>query len=130
MRLWQTKNAVVKSLVAVVELPVMLKSSECFGVNVTACEIRGPQRLHFRAESKQLVLLINVVNRFLAEAIAREEKSSIRRIPEGKRKHAVQSFATRFTPLTVRSEYYFGVCTRVKLLSEAPELVAKLDVVV
>src|SRR5690606_13591891 len=91
------------------------------------------QRPELRREEQERSLgarQLGVVERFDAEAIARDEHLALRSIVDGEGEHAAQLGEHALPPLAVGGEQPFGDRARAKGASARLELFAELDVVV
>ena len=71
-----------------------------------------------------------VVDRLLAEAIAREEQPLAPRVPDGEREHPVDALRKRFAPLLVPVDEHLGVAVAAEHVSVRNQLGAQMQVVV
>src|SRR5260221_11645590 len=86
-------------------------------------EVRAErQRLKFRREQHSAVLQKTIVERLLAEPVARQEQRLARGVPQRKGEHPVEPLETRLAPLLPGMDNYLGVATGAEVVAERREL--------
>jgi hypothetical protein len=98
-------------------------------VHVMRHERMLQKRLELRSKKKRPVLP-HVVEGFLAHAVARHKQLPLSRVPERKRKHAVQAAEHAFPILEVEVKQHFGIGARSKAVAFAFEFGAQFKEVV
>src|SRR5712691_7020548 len=84
-------------------------SIECFYADLAAKLRMLAQGFQLRTEDQYAARRDRVIQRFLAHAIARDEKLAFARIPDGEGKHAAQMVDTTCAVLFVSMDNRFGV---------------------
>ena len=84
------------------------------------------QRLQFRGEHERPARP-TVIERLLADAVAREMKTSALAVPQGKREHAIEAPQRRFDPpLVNRRQENFGIRVAPERMAHALEVTPQL----
>ena len=87
------------------------------------------ERLHLRTKRKPISAEM-IIERLLAQAVAREQEPPARRIPDDKGEHAAQPLGQRIAPLFVAVDQHLGVALAAEEMALGDQLGAEIEVIV
>src|SRR5499433_1518322 len=100
-----------------------------FVIDFTIYRRMSQQRGKFRSKN-QFFICVRVEKRFLAHAVAGQEKRFVALVPDCEREHSAQVLWAFRAVLVVSVNYRFGVAVSVKSVTERFQLFAELTIVV